>query len=155
MRNHKAERLVAALAVSARAHAENASQEPFNTPETVFRSCLDMQAFQQEVLRVVLLDARLRRITAVDVTKGTLNEALAHPREVFRAAVLHSAYALVVVHNHPSGDPSPSEADARLTRRLSEGSRILQIQMLDHVIIGTSAPGRSGYFSFKEAGLMS
>ena len=62
-----------------------------------------MQAFQQEVLRVVLLDTRLRRITAVDVTKGTLNESLGHPREVFRAAIVHSAYALAIVHNHPSG----------------------------------------------------
>jgi DNA repair protein RadC len=56
------------------------------------------------------------------------------------------------VHSHPSGDPSPSEADLRLTRRLSEASRILQIQMLDHVIIGQSMNGRQGYFSFKEAG---
>src|SRR5260370_32031571 len=93
------ESLVAALGVSARAQAQNAFKEPFDSPETVYRSCLDMQAFQQEVMRVVLLDARLRRITAVDVTKGTLNESLAHPREVFRAAIGHSAYALVVVHN--------------------------------------------------------
>jgi hypothetical protein len=63
---------------------QNSFQEPFDSPETVYRSCLDMQAFQQEVLRVVLLDARFRRITAVDVTKGTVNESLAHPREVFR-----------------------------------------------------------------------
>ena len=107
------------------------------------------------MLRVVLLDARLRRITAVDVSKGTVNESLAHPREVFRAAIFHSAYAVVVVHNHPSGDPSPSELDSRFTRRLFECSRILQIQMLDHVIVGASAPGRSGYFSFKEAGVIS
>jgi DNA repair protein RadC len=155
MTTRKAERLVAALAVSARAQVQNSFQEPFDNPETVYRSCLDMQAFQQEVLRVVLLDARLRRITAVDVTKGTLNESLGHPREVFRAAIVHLAYALVVVHNHPSGDPSPSEADSRFTRRLFECSRILQIQMLDHVIVGLSAPGRSGYFSFKEAGVIS
>jgi DNA repair protein RadC len=87
--------------------------------------------------------------------KGTLNESLGHPREVFRAAIFHSAYAVVVVHNHPSGDPSPSELDSRFTRRLFECSRILQIQMLDHVIVGASAPGRSGYFSFKEAGVIS
>ena len=113
-----------------------------------------MQAFQQEVLRVVLLDARFRRITAVDITKGTVNESLAHPREIFKPAISHSAYALVVVHNHPSGDASPSEADTRLTRRIAEAGRILQIQMLDHVIVGTPAAGRSGYFSFKEAGLI-
>ena len=99
MTTRKAERLVAGLAVSARAQVQNSFQEPFDSPETVYRSCLDMQAFQQEVLRVVLLDTRLRRITAVDVTKGTLNESLGHPREVFRAAIVHPAYALVIVHN--------------------------------------------------------
>src|SRR6266576_167445 len=119
MPTHKAERLVAALAVSARAHGQDSFQEPFDSPKTHYRSGLEMQAFQQEVLRVVLLDTRFRRITAVDITKGTVNESLAHPREIFRPAISHSAYALVVVHNHPSGDPSPSEADTRLTRRLS------------------------------------
>jgi DNA repair protein RadC len=154
MTTRKAERLVAALSVSARAQAQNSFQEPFDSPETVYRSCLDMQAFQQEVLRVVLLDARLRRITAVDVTKGTVNESLAHPREVFRPAISHSAYALVVVHNHPSGDASPSEADARLTRRIAEAARIPQIQLLDHVIVGQPLADRQGYFSFKEAGIL-
>jgi DNA repair protein RadC len=119
----QAERLVAALAVSARVQTQDAYQEPFDSPETVYRSCIDMQSFRQEVLRVILLDTRFRRITTVDITKGTVNESLAHPREIFRPAIIHSAYALVVVHNHPSGDPSPSEADSRLTRRLSEGSR--------------------------------
>src|SRR6266567_7580756 len=155
MTTHKAERLVAALAVSARAQAQNSFQEPFDSPETVYRSCLDMQAFQQEVLRVVLLDARFRRITAVDITKGTVNESLAHPREIFRPAISHSAYALVVVHNHPSGDVSPSEADTRLTRRIAEAARILQIQLLDHVIVGQPLADRQGYFSFKEAGVIS
>jgi DNA repair protein RadC len=155
MTTRKAERLVAALAVSARAQAQNAFKEPFDSPETVYRSCLDMQAFQQEVLRVVLLDARLRRITAVDVSKGTVNESLAHPREVFRSAISHSAYALVVVHNHPSGDVSPSEADTRLTRRIAEAARILQIQLLDHVIVGQRLADQQGYFSFKEAGVIS
>ena len=65
-----------------------------------------------------------------------------------------SAYAFVLVHNHPSGNPAPSEADIRLTRRLAEGARILQIDMLDHVIVVQSLEGRSGYFSFKEASLI-
>jgi DNA repair protein RadC len=99
MTTRKAERFVAALAVSARAQAQNSFQEPFDSPETVYRSCLDMQAFEQEVLRVVLLDARFRRITAVDITKDTVNESLGHPREIFRPAISPSAYALVVVNN--------------------------------------------------------
>jgi len=145
----QAERLVAALAVSARAQAQDAYQEPFDGPETVYRSCVDMQSFRQEVLRVILLDTRFRRITAVDITKGTVDESLAHPREIFKPAISHSAYALVVVHNHPSGDVSPSEADTRLTRRIAEAAKILQIQLLDHVIVGQPLADRQGYFSFK------
>jgi hypothetical protein len=72
------------LPVSARAQAQDAYQARFGSGETVYRSCLDMQALQQEVFRVVLLDGRFRRITAVDVTKGTVNESLAHPGEIFR-----------------------------------------------------------------------
>jgi DNA repair protein RadC len=150
----QAERLVAALAVSARVQTQDAYQEPFDSPETVYRSCIDMQSFRQEVLRVILLDTRFRRITTVDITKGTVNESLAHPREIFRPAIIHSAYALVVVHNHPSGDSSPSEADMRLTRRISEAAKILQIQFLDHLIIGQPMGDRQGCFSFKEGGVI-
>jgi DNA repair protein RadC len=93
----QAERLVAALAVSARIQTQDAYQEPFDSPETVYRSCIDMQSFRQEVF--ILLDTRFRRITTVDITKGTVNESLAHPREIFKPAIVHSAYAFVVVHN--------------------------------------------------------
>jgi DNA repair protein RadC len=103
-------------------------------------------------LRTILLDARQRLITMIDVTKGSLNESLAYPRDIFRPVIVHSAYCFILAHNHPSGDPSPSEADLRLTRRLNEAARILQIQMLDHVIIGEPMSGRQGYFSFTEAG---
>jgi len=69
--------------------------------------------------------------------------------------ITHSAYSVILVHNHPSGDPSPSEPDMRLTRRILEASRILQLHLIDHVIIGSPAPGRSSYFSFKEGGVIS
>jgi len=68
--------------------------------------------------------------------------------------ITHSAYSFIVAHNHPSGDPSPSEADLRLTRRILEASRIMLIQLVDHVIIGMPAPGRSSYFSFREGGVI-
>jgi DNA repair protein RadC len=124
----------------------------FDSPESVYKACADMKLFNQEVLRVVLLDTRHRLITMVDVTKGSLNESLAHPRDIFRPVISSSAHSFILVHNHPSGDASPSEADLRLTRRISEGARILQIQFLDHVIIGQPMNDRPGYFSFKEAG---
>jgi DNA repair protein RadC len=77
-----------------------------------------------------------------------VNESLAAPREIFRPAILHSAYAFVLVHNHPSGNTSPSEVDLQLTKRLATAAQLLQINFLDHVIVGR------GFFSFQEAGLL-
>ena len=85
---------------------------------------------------------------------GSLNEALAHPREIFRAAILAGAYALILMHNHPSGDPSPSDADRRLTKNIREAASILQINLLDHVIVGSPGMGRPAYFSFREVGIL-
>jgi DNA repair protein RadC len=150
----KAEAVVAAFSVSMIAESEHARSEVVDNPESVYRACADMKLLNQEVLRIVLLDAKRRMISMVDITKGTLNESLAHPREIFRAVISsNSAYAFVLAHNHPSGDPAPSECDIRLTRRLAEGALILQINMLDHVIIGRPCNSQQGYFSFKEAGL--
>ncbi len=112
----------------------------------------EFQSLNREVVKAVLLDTKLRLIRAEDIALGSLNECIAHPREIFRPAIIHSAYAVIVVHNHPSGDPSPSSADHRLTRQLAEAASLLQIQLLDHIIIGTRDGGREPYFSFREAG---
>jgi len=87
---------------------------------------------------------------------GTATAALAHPREVFRIAVLASASSIIAVHNHPSGDPSPSAADIQLTRQLREAGQALDIPVLDHVIIGNvlDDPLSRGYYSFREVGLL-
>jgi DNA repair protein RadC len=150
----KAEAVMAAFSVSAIAESEHARSQVFDNPESVYHACADMKLFTQEVLRVVLLDTKQRLISLVDVTKGTINEAPAHPREIFSPVIAHGAHSFILVHNHPSGDPDPSEADLRLTRRISEAARILQIQFLGHVIIGQPMNGRQGYFSFKEAGMI-
>jgi DNA repair protein RadC len=136
----------------ARCTSTRRRQPGARVPSVTQTACADLKLFNQEVLRVLLLDTRQRLITMIDVTKGGLNESLAYPRDIFRPVIVHSAYSFVLAHNHPSGDPSPSEADLRLTRRLNEAARILQIQMLDHVIIDETMNGRQGYFSFKEAG---
>jgi DNA repair protein RadC len=133
------------------AESEHARAEKLDNPESIYRACADMKLFNQEVLRVILLDARYRHISTVEITKGSINESLAYPRDIFRPVIGQSAYAFVLAHNHPSGDPVPSEADIRLTRRLDKGARILEINMLDHVIVGQSFADRPGYFSFKEA----
>jgi DNA repair protein RadC len=150
----KAEAVIAALSVSAIAETEHSLSDQLDNAESIYHVCADMKLFNQEVLRVILLDTRYRHISTVEISKGTINESLAHPREIFRPVIALSAFAFVLVHNHPSGDSNPSEADIRLTRRLGEGARILQINMLDHIIVGQPFDGRPGYFSFKEAGII-
>jgi DNA repair protein RadC len=150
----KAEAVAAALSMFAIAETEHARSEQLDNPESIYRACTDMKLFNQEVLRVILLDTRYRHSSTIEITKGTINESLAYPRDIFRPVIGQSAYAFVLVHNHPSGDPAPSDADIRLTRRLAEGARILQVNMLDHVIVGQPFADRLGYFSFKEGGMI-
>lgn len=114
----------------------------------------ELQAMDREVLKVALLDTKLRLLRLEEVALGSLTECIAHPREIFRPAIVHSAYGVILMHNHPSGDPAPSQADHRLTRQLAEAARLLQINFLDHVILGTPDGGRSPYFSFREAGCL-
>ena len=95
----KAEAVMAALSISNVADAEHALSAPLNSAEAIYRANLDMKGFHQEVVRVVLLDAHNRCITEVDIARGTVNESLACPREIFRPAIIHSAFAFVLVHN--------------------------------------------------------
>ncbi|MBA3881181.1 MAG: DNA repair protein RadC [Chthoniobacterales bacterium] len=151
----KAVQLVAAFGLGQRLARETLSREKIDTPELVYELLApEMRVLHKESLRVILLDTRYHVIRIQEVSLGSLNESIAHPRDVFRPAVISSAYAIVVAHNHPSGDPSPSQADHSLTRRLSEAAELLQIKLLDHIIIGAPAEGRKPYFSFKEAGVL-
>lgn len=136
------------------AHGVNARPK-LDTPKAIFDFLApDLQCERQEVLTAVLLDTRYQLILTEKVTKGSVNESVAHPREIFRPAIIHSAYALIVAHNHPSGDPSPSEADRRITRQLAQAAECLGIRLLDHIIIGNSEGGRQPYTSFRELGLL-
>jgi DNA repair protein RadC len=150
----KAEAVMAALSMGTIAETEHALSAPLANAKAIYKANLDMKGFHQEVVRVVLLDSQLRCITKAEIAKGTVNECFAHPREVFRPAITHSSFGFVLVHNHPSGSASPSEADLRLTRRIVAGARILRIKFLDHVIVGQAIEGGLGYFSFQEAGLL-
>jgi DNA repair protein RadC len=126
-----------------------------DTPQKIFDVFgQEFMALRQESLRVLLLDSKLRLIRAEEITRGSVNESLAHPREVFRPAFIHSAYGVVVLHNHPSGDPSPSAADYRVTKNLLEAANLLQVRLVDHVILGSPEGGRTPFYSFREAGLI-
>jgi DNA repair protein RadC len=151
----KAVQLAAAFGLGHRLAQETISAQKMDRPELIYELLgAEMRALDRESLRAVLLDTKHRLLRVEQISLGTLNESIAHPREVFRPVLLHAAYAFVLVHNHPSGDPTPSEADRRLTRRLVEAAQLLQVRLLDHIIVGAPADGRLPYFSFAEAGMM-
>ncbi|MBL9188416.1 MAG: JAB domain-containing protein [Opitutaceae bacterium] len=108
----------------------------------------------QEAFYCVHLDRKNHPLGRQLITLGTATSTLVSPKEVFRGAILSGAVAIVVAHNHPSGDPGPSQADLSVTRALREAARILEIELLDHVVVGDakSDPQGRGYFSFEEAG---
>lgn len=104
---------------------------------------------KREHLLCYLLDTRLRLISKEIISIGTLTASLAHPREIFHPAVKKSAASIVLVHNHPSGDPSPSDEDNRLTARLKQCAHIMGIELLDHIIVA-----QNGCYSYKSAGVL-
>jgi DNA repair protein RadC len=151
----KAVQLVAAFGLGQRLARETLSKQKIDSPELVNELLgPEMRRLRKESLRVILLDTRYHLIRIEEVSIGSVNESIAHPRDVFRPAVVSSAYAVIVVHNHPSGDSSPSQTDHSLTRRLAEAAELLQIKLLDHIIIGAPSKESAGYFSFKEAGVL-
>jgi DNA repair protein RadC len=123
-------------------------------PKFVFDFCQDMANASQEMFVVLDLNSKNKIIDRRLITLGLVNASLVAPREVFRGAICNSACCIICVHNHPSGDPSPSPEDIKLTKDLVESGRILGIPVMDHVVIGRgSKPYLSmredcGYFSF-------
>lgn len=151
----KAVQLAAAFGLGQRLAFENIAAQRMDRPELIHALLgAEMRTLERESLRVVLLDTKLHLIRVEEISLGSLNETTAHPREILRPAIVHAAFAFVLVHNHPSGDPSPSDADRRMTRKLIEAAAMMQIRMNDHIVIGAPAPGRLPYFSFAESGMM-
>jgi DNA repair protein RadC len=140
-------RLAAAVEIGRRALAPGGPV--LTRPEDVFEWCADMRCADRERFVGLYLDARHRVVRRHTVSVGTLTASLVHPREVFGPAIRARAAALVVVHNHPSGDPEPSPEDCALTERLKEGARLLGVDLLDHVVVA-----RGGFVSFRERGAL-
>ena len=151
----KAVQLVAAFGLGQRLARETLTKRKLDSPELVNELVgPEMRMLRKESLRVILLDTRYHWIRTEAISLGSINESIAHPRDIFRPALISSAYAVIVVHNHPSGDASPSQTDHNLTRRLAEAAELLQVKLLDHIIIGAPTERNTGYFSFKEAGVL-
>ena len=119
------------------------------SPPDAFSILEYMQGLDREHFVVLLLDIKNKVIGINTVSIGNLDTSIAHPREVFKPAILSNAGSILLAHNHPSGDPEPSREDIEITRRLVEAGKIIGIEVIDHVIIGEER-----YVSMKEKGLM-
>lgn len=151
----KAVTLLAAFALARRMASELRLELPLlDNPESIADLLREENRVREvETLQVVLLNTRRRLIRIDVISHGTLDTILVHSREVFRRAIAANASAIVLVHNHPSGDPMPSEADVRITRDLIRAGQLLKIEVLDHIILGHATAGRSkDYTSLRELG---
>ena len=136
---------------------ENCDITTFDSPEVVARHFRPLVAGAEvEHFWVLCLDRKNRLLRRVEATRGTATSSLVHAREVFRDAIKLSATAIIAVHNHPSGDPAPSRADIHVTRQLREASKVIGIDLIDHIIVGDvrKDPNHLGYYSFNDAGLI-
>jgi DNA repair protein RadC len=147
----KAARLAAALELGRRLQEERRPERlRIRAPADVYRWFAPRLAdLAAEEFHVLALDSQSGVLRDLLVTRGILNSSLVHPREVFRGAIAESAAGIIVVHNHPSGDPTPSADDRAVTRQLVEAGRVLDLPVYDHVVIG-----RGRYVSFAESGLL-
>ena len=125
---------------------EDLNKYKITNPWDIYRYYMDnLRYLKQEVFKVILLNSKNEVIKDCEISKGTINSSLVHPREVFREAILNSTNKIIVMHNHPSGNVEPSQADKVLTNKLKKSGEIIGIEVLDHIIIGDGV-----YYSFKE-----
>src|SRR5437899_11475422 len=151
----KAIALQSAFTLARRMAKEIRGEAPLlDTPERIADLLREEnRAYQVETFQVVLLNTRRRMLSKEKISKGTLDTILVHPREVFRHAIAANAAGIVLVHNHPSGDPSPSDADIKVTRDLIRAGQLLRIEVLDHIILGRATAERSkDFLSLRELG---
>ena len=151
----KAKAIKSAFLLAQRLAQESLPEAPLlDTPDRVAEVLREEhRLYTVEHLHVALLNTRRRLIRLIEISTGSLDTILVHPREVFKPAIVFNASALVLAHNHPSGDPSPSEADIRMTRDLIRAGQLLKIEVLDHLILGQRTAERPrDYVSLKELG---
>ena len=142
----KAVQIKAALELSKRIASFKPEKYKIKNPWDIYKYYMESLRYQyKEIFKVVLLNTKNEIITDVDISMGTLNSSLVHPREVFREAIRRSSNKIILLHNHPSGNAEPSKEDKNVTNRLKECGELIGIEVLDHIIIGDGV-----YFSFKE-----
>ena len=142
----KAVQIKAALELGNRIASYKPAKYKIKNPWDIYKYYMESLRYQyKEIFKVVLLNTKNEIITDVDISMGTLNSSLVHPREVFREAIIRSSNKIILLHNHPSGNAEPSKEDKSVTNRLKECGELIGIEVIDHIIIGDGI-----YFSFKE-----
>ena len=148
----KAATLAAVFELGHRAVKENLIKEDMSNPQAIYEYLAgDLRYEKQENFVVLMLDTRRHLIRRSNISKGTLNRTMVHPRDVFREAIVSNACSVILAHNHPSGDATPSKPDRELTRELVAAGAAVHIPVLDHIIIGA---GAAPYYSFREHGFI-
>ena len=143
----KASLIKAALELGVRIAESEVVRYQVKNPWDIYKYYMEsMRYLKEEIFKTVLLNTKNEIITDIDVSHGTLNSSLVHPREVFKNAIKKSANKIILIHNHPSGNVEPSTEDINITNRLIECGKIIRIEIIDHIIIGDGI-----YFSFKES----
>ncbi len=151
----KASKLAAAFELGSRVAREQMRDTPLDTPELIHDFFgPQMRHLSHEQVFVAVVDSRLRHMGTSLVSVGTVSDSAAHPREILRPVITRGAYGFILIHNHPSGDCTPSRADELVTRRMVEAAGLMQVTFLDHVIIGKPSPGRPAYYSFRSSGMI-
>lgn len=147
----KAAQILAAIELGKRINYFDALEKvKINQPSTISSLFMDeMRYLQKEHFRTILLDTKNQIIVTEEISIGTLNASIVHPRDVFKIAIKRNANSIILIHNHPSGDPTPSNEDINITNRLIEVGNLVGIKVLDHIIIGDNK-----YLSFKERKLI-
>jgi DNA repair protein RadC len=147
----KASAIKASLEIAARLNTDRlANGERFTSPEQVYQHYhYSLRDRRKEYFLALLLDGKNRILREVRISEGSLNQSIVHPREVFSPAVRESAAAIILVHNHPSGDPAPSREDREITRRLKDAGELMGVKVLDHIIIGDGS-----FVSFTAQGML-
>lgn len=140
----------AACELGRRISSQEITKKPLNSPELIYELISPYFIGKKtETLLVLVLDSKLHCIHQKEISSGTINQTICHPRDILKPVIMYQAYGFILVHNHPSGNPTPSIADREITDRIKQAAEIMQVHFLDHLIIGSPDDKSAHFYSFR------
>lgn len=146
--------IAAACEMGKRISKQEVTKLPLNSPEVIYELISPLFAnLSIEVVYVLAVDTKLMCIKQVEISRGTVNQSICHPRDILHPVITHQAHGFILVHNHPTGDPTPSNADHQITKSIKEAAELMQVKFHDHIIIGgCSKKNKLPFYSFRQSG---